>query len=83
MQMTTEFTSQHTLLLQVINQRDGVGLMSAPRGWAELEGEAWLPSSLDPTLTWPLWECVSIAKGEVDLRPSYQSEEACKQARWR
>lgn len=29
--MTTEFTSQHTLSLQVINQRDGVELMTDSR----------------------------------------------------
>lgn len=64
MQMTTGFTSQHTPRLQVINQRDGAeltmdstvpaaeqGFFARERcGWAELEGEAWLPTSLDLTL---------------------------------
>lgn len=54
--MTMEFTRQHTLGPQVINQRDGVtqcraGILpcrdGGREGWRE---PRWLPSSLAPTL---------------------------------
>lgn len=62
MQMTIEFTSQHTLGPHAMNQRDGAVLIDgspieAPRfpPWRDGAGEGWrewgwLPSSLAPTL---------------------------------